>query len=197
MDHDNPYRAPIAHDIVDLPDTSTGSIWRDGKLLVVEKGARLPPICVKTSTPAQIEIFRKFYWHSQWLYVLVIVQILIYIIAALAVRKQQDLTIPLSEAAAKKRSSGIMSGWLAGGVGFALFVVAMILAADSNMSGTVAVLCVALGFIGIFLSLAGLALGLPASNILTAKKITDQAGWFRGVHQDYLQSLPVLPSRIR
>jgi hypothetical protein len=54
MEDINPYAAP-RHDLPlnALADEPAGSVWRDGELLVMRKGAVLPDRCVKCNAPAE------------------------------------------------------------------------------------------------------------------------------------------------
>lgn len=194
MDHNNPYQTPSVPVKTRLPETEICGVWRDKNFLVVHKNARLPPICVKSNTPADREIDRKFYWHSPWLYILLI-QLLLYVIAALATRKRHDLKVPISAETANKRSKNKMIAWCVGGFGFLLLVGGMIVLTDSNLSDAASLVSVVVIMAGLAMCLAGALFGTIASAILTPRKMTDHATWFKGAHPDYLNALPVLPPK--
>lgn len=71
---------------------------RRGKNLVVPRSAVLPARCLKCNEMASTPWRKKFYWHSQWLYLLILFPgILIYAIVAMIVRKQMELNLPLCD----------------------------------------------------------------------------------------------------
>ena len=48
-------------------------VYRDGKNLVVTRGAELPPICIRCGQAATGGFLRqKLYWHEPWLYILLL-----------------------------------------------------------------------------------------------------------------------------
>jgi len=74
----------------------SAGLYRDGKNLIVMRGAELPLICVRCGQPATGGLLRKkFYWHERWIYLLLLPGVIWYVIAALFVRKRMDLGIPL------------------------------------------------------------------------------------------------------
>jgi hypothetical protein len=66
IDDDNPYAAPKADVLVkDRHLDSSSDAWRDGKMLVVRKGAELPDRCLKCAAPARGYRFsRSLSWHK-------------------------------------------------------------------------------------------------------------------------------------
>ena len=92
----NPYAPPKSK----LSDKARGnqSMWRDGANLVLLPGSAFPDRCIKCNDSAAPPARRyKLYWHSAWLYLLVLVNILIYLIVALAVRKRTEVEVGLCE----------------------------------------------------------------------------------------------------
>src|SRR5947209_12297282 len=70
-------------------DQAPDGLWRDGKTLVVHKGASLPDRCIKCNEPAEgLSLNRKLVWHQPWLYLLIIPSIWIYAVVALIVRQK-------------------------------------------------------------------------------------------------------------
>lgn len=91
---ENPFAPPKAV----LVDHQTNHCRRDGKWVIVEAGSDLPPRCIICNAPAKGPIKRKkLYWHSPWLYLLILVNILIYIIAGLIARKTFQVSPGLCE----------------------------------------------------------------------------------------------------
>lgn len=70
---------------------------RKGKELIVPRAASLPAYCVKCGAPASTPWRKKFYWHNPWLTLLVLLNILIYIVVAVIVRKNMELNVPLCD----------------------------------------------------------------------------------------------------
>src|SRR5579872_5285818 len=109
MDQHNPYapsRASLAGAAVAATDA--GGTWRDGAVLVLSREASLPPRCVRCNEPADEPTkSRKVYWHSPWLYLLILFNLIIYAIVAAIVRKKAVVAPGLCSAHKKRRRIGI------------------------------------------------------------------------------------------
>jgi len=74
IDDDNPYVAPKAEVLVqDRHLDSSTDAWRDGKLLVVRKGAELTDRCLKCAAPTKgyrDRFSRLLSWHKPFWFVL-------------------------------------------------------------------------------------------------------------------------------
>jgi hypothetical protein len=102
------------------------SVRRDGKLLVLDLQAELPPRCIYCNRDATTRIPRRFSWHPPMLYLLILAGILIYAIVATIVSKRARIQIPLCEEHDKRRSLlragvaalsiGGLAGCVAGGM---------------------------------------------------------------------------------
>jgi hypothetical protein len=87
------------------------SATREGKVLVVPRGAAFPANCVKCGEPAERPWRKKFYWHNPLLYLLIIFPgLLIYAIIAMVVRKSIELAIPLCDVHHAERKRYILIG---------------------------------------------------------------------------------------
>ena len=66
-DEINPDARPaVADPLVEIDEAGIGA-WRDGDFLVMHKDAQLPPICVRTGTPATQHVPLKVRWYrSHW-----------------------------------------------------------------------------------------------------------------------------------
>jgi hypothetical protein len=97
--------------------------WQDGAALVTGTYVTLPDRCVKCNAPAAGKAFRKkFYWHSPFLYLtLLVVGPVIYIIIAMIVRKGATVDFCLCPEHRKRRSTWISITW-----GVCLAAVAML-----------------------------------------------------------------------
>src|SRR5438105_983048 len=101
-------------------------LWRSGRVLVMGQGASLPDRCVKCNAPAHGQrLVRKLYWHSPFLYLLILASILIYAIVALIVRKRARVEIGICDSARFQRRLEIALGWLLGLGGLVLFIVGL------------------------------------------------------------------------
>lgn len=138
MSHDiNPYAPPNAP--IHSAATRDANIAIDGNYLRVPRGgAVLAPRCVKCNEPGAKALVRELYWHTPWLYVLIVFPgILIYAVVAMIVRKKASVQVSLCERHLSLRRTGIAIAWgipLAGitglialpeAVGFPLLVAAL------------------------------------------------------------------------
>jgi hypothetical protein len=106
----NPYAPPQSK----LSDTAhdNQSMWRDGAQLVLLQGSAFPDRCIKCNDPVAPPVRRyKLYWHSAWLYLLILVNILIYLIVALAIRKRAEVEVGLCERHQRRVLTGRIIGW--------------------------------------------------------------------------------------
>ena len=154
-------------------------IWRSDRLLVMSQGAELPDRCVKCNAPAHGQrLRRKLYWHSPYIYLLILLNLLIYVIVAMIVRKRAQVEVGLCEPHRSQRRLAIGLGWLMGLGGLALFILSLV-----NNWGWFALL-------GFVLFITGLVWGAAKGPVISAKKIDPQFVWVKGVCRDYLATLP-------
>ena len=89
----NPYESPrIDADVAPLPYGKSPGLWRDGPLLIVQRGAAFPNRCVKTNEPAVHVLKREF--GLTW-----------------------TIDLPVSDRALARRSAFIALGWAFGAIG--------------------------------------------------------------------------------
>ena len=174
----NPYAPPSLeadHEPVALGGATYG-LRREGGLVVIPVlGAQFPDRCVVCNQPAARRLRRKLYWHPQGYYMLIFVGALIYVIAALIVRKSATFDMCLCEAHAKRRQTGILLGW----VGFPACVLGLI--AFGGESG-VLVLAFVLGLIGFPVA------AIIMTQVISARRIDTRHAWLK-VGQPFLDSL--------
>jgi hypothetical protein len=187
----NPY-APPQSNLQNTFGTPIGQmfaaagVWRTGDLLVMQKGAVLPNRCLVCNQPASVQFPKKMYWHSPWVYVLILLNLFIYLIAALIARKKADVVLPLcGEHAEKRKRTATIGGVL-------------VVASLVSMVGSFAVIdgegpAFALMFSGGFLMLLVGAIMLSMANKIVPKKIDDYHVWLRKVSASYLAALPPAP----
>jgi hypothetical protein len=152
---------------------------RRGRDLVVPRSASLPAHCLKCGTAASIPWRKKFYWHNSWVYFLILLNLLIYIIVAVVVRKQMELNLPLCDAhhADRKRYRLLGTLMLIGFVPAGLVL-------GANFSETLGWTTGALMFV------AGLVFWQMSTLGIRASKIDEAGGVFRGASKAFLDMLP-------
>jgi hypothetical protein len=108
------------------------------------------------------------YWHHPGLYFLILLNILIYLIAALIARKKADVVLPLCTEHAESRKRAATIGGL--------------------------LMLFPLMFFGGFLGLlAGAIVNAVGANRIVPKKIDDYYVWLKKVSASYLAALPPAP----
>ena len=161
---------------------SISGVWQQKNTLVMHKQATLPDRCVKCNRPANgRRLTKTLSWHHPAWYLLVIVGLLIYVIAALIVRKSAVLHLGLCDEHFSKRRTGI---WISWGI-LALSVALIILGAANNLP--------ALFLIGILLIFVAAIYGAVNANLVAVQKIDEQYVWLKRINKDYLLMLPELP----
>ena len=155
-------------------------VWRDGKLLVMMEDAVLPDRCVRCNAPAHEQLKRKLEWYPRYIiYVFLFIRLLGLILYLLK-RKRATIYIGMCQAHMLKRRNGRLLGGAFVALGFFLgFLTAV--TGDFTALG---VGCVAM--------LVGLIIIVAMTQTVTADKIDEPYIWVKGVHKDYLKSLPSL-----
>ena len=151
----------------------------------------MPPICVKTGTPAHQTVKRTYHWSHPALLLTILAGVLIYAILVMVLRKSVTLEIPLSQEVYDKRMRclivtrilmvlcivGIISAIVIG-AGFA---------APYNSMGAIAA---GLGFGSFLVLLIAAILDSKFARIITPKKIENGYAWFKGASPILLAQLP-------
>jgi hypothetical protein len=173
----NPYSAPKAK-LEAFADQGT-AVWRDGKILVCRRDAAFPGRCIKCNEPAREAPARfKLTWHHAGWYVLVLINVLLYAIVSLIVRKRATLEVGLCEAHLRKR---MLSRWIGWG-GFAVLVRCFVVGTAFQAGWLIAVAGLAI----IPWALAGVLL----SPQIRAARIDKELLRVRGCGRDFLDTLP-------
>lgn len=180
----NPYapsRATLESGTSSAHAAQTG-VWRDGKTLVMQPNASLPQRCVKCNDAADQPIpERKVYWYHPAVYILIVINLLIFLIVALAVRKTAVVTAGLCVEHKQRRRNAILVAWAGVALGVGLFVAAS--ATDSENWPLLA-----LG--GIVSILAGIIWGIVFGRVVYAKRIDKVHVRLGGCGAEFLDSLP-------
>jgi hypothetical protein len=185
MDDQNPYAPSRAS--LDIPasaskaDENTGiAVWRDGDVLITLMGAEMPRRCVKCNGPADEPTkARKIYWHHPALYLLVLINIIIYAIVAAVVRRKAFVSAGLCIEHKKRRRIALTCAWTGSLGGIVLVYVGM--ASSWGAWGA---------FLGVLLILGSVIGGLIFARIVYAKRIDKSYVRLRGCGSVFLDSLP-------
>lgn len=177
---DNPYAPPQARlSARPFALDDSAQVWRHGDSVLLTPSGDLPPRCVKCNADAEQPVKpRTLYWHTPWLYILVIVSILIYIIVALIARKSVRLSPGLCAEHRTLRRNVILGSWLV-----ALTGIGLIGASIDASSG-------ALALLGIVALLGAMIFGLIKGRIVYAARIDQNRIELKGFGEPFLQSLP-------
>ena len=173
----NPYAPPSSSPgEVGLGPSAEG-LWHDGKILVAAHDAAFPDRCIKCNAPAEdYRLTRKLRWHASSWYLLILVNLIVYAIAATIVQKKAEVHVGLCVRHRKRRHLLLGLGWAV-----PLMGIAGCSAAIENPNAFV------FATIGI---LAGLVLLVVSSNVVSAEGIDERFVRIRGVSAEFLASLP-------
>jgi hypothetical protein len=173
----NPYAAPRAKLVAALD--AGGGVWRDGKVLVCRRDAVFPPRCVKCNDAAAAPPERvKLAWHNGLWYLLIFLNILIYLVVALAVRKRAEVEVGLCSRHRRRGRLARIIGW----GGLAAIVAGVFLGLYFGLGWLAGVSMVAIAP----WALASVLLSLQ----LRAAKIGEEELRIRGCGRDFLDTLP-------
>jgi hypothetical protein len=164
--------------------SAAGSMWRMNKQLVTVSETPFPDRCVKCNAPANgYRLKRALSWHHPGFYFLLLCNLLIYAIVAMAVRKKAVLHVGLCEQHRAQRKQTILISLVGTLAGLALGFVG-----GAFDSGWVI-------FIGIVMFLGFLFYGLLKAPMVSSAKITKENVWLKGVHPDFLAGFPEWPGK--
>ena len=178
----NPYAPPVAELRIETGD----HCWREGKVVVLRAGHDFPARCICCNSPATPgRRARTLSWHSPWLFLLILLNILVYLVVALLARRRVKLHPALCAAHAAARRRGLWTG-----VGILLLGLLVLFSSAAKEAAGISGLREGLLLAGTLLLLAALwvASRVPAS--LSAARIDDQAVRIRGAGEPFLASLP-------
>jgi hypothetical protein len=160
------------------PAAPAGGLRRENDLLIVGRGAALPPYCVKCGQPAEKYVSRNFGWHNPWLYLLLLVNILVYAIVATVVMKRMKLDVPLCAEHRSRRSMFLWGGWGLLLAAIPLGVVVGSMGTDNEGIGVLA---------GLACFIASIVLLIMGNLLMRPKVIDDNQATFTGVSPAFLQ----------
>jgi hypothetical protein len=191
----NPFAAPQSEVLSSDPRHSMlGGAWRDGDQLVVRDKTSLPDRCVKCNDTSQVRrLKRRFAWHSPMLYLLILLNLIIYVIVALAVQKRATLEFSLCNVHRSQRRLAIAVGWL-GVVAFIAMLVGVISLPPSRAGQTdwTPILTVA----AFTVLLGTLIYAIVRSQPLKPTRIENGVMWMKGAGLPFLESLEAPQQRV-
>lgn len=176
----NPYVAPKTDVNDGLGNPSPqNTYWRSGALLMARNGAVLPPRCVKCNAEAAAPMKKqRFYWHHPAWFAFVLINVFVYLIVALIVRRSCYVSYGLCQIHKQKRIRGILIG-LGGVVLAALLTAAAVMASRAEL-----VLVAILLFVG------SLVVSVVLGRTLMPVRIDRSAAQLKGCGEAFLATLP-------
>jgi len=157
--------------------------WRDKRVMVMLPDASIPQRCVKCNDavdePTKI---RKIFWHSPWLYLLLLFNVLIFAIVAAIVRKKATVAAGLCTAHKKRRRTMITLAW----VGALAGIVVVFLGMGSSAGAWGA-------FAGVLLIFGSIIFGMLRGRVVIATRIDNDYVRVKGCGDAYLDTLPQFP----
>lgn len=155
----------------------------------MHKLAPLPDICVKSNKPATRRLKRNLSWHHPWIFLTILLHILVYLVLALALRKTATIYIALTDEWFAIRRRRIIIAWTLVLISVVLFIASIALVGENDLF--------ALGIpLGIVLLIGAMIYGLISARMVSAKRMTDEFIWLKGVHPEFLNRLQVWPYNI-
>jgi hypothetical protein len=184
-DHDF-YAAPQL-----MPSAPTGhvpdlGVWRADPLMIMRKIATLPNPCIKCNEAANgYKLKRNLRWHSPGYFLLIFVDLLVYVIVALIVRQQKAMIhVGLCETHRRRRRNTMIIAWLVVLAGIATPFVAVALS-PNNVGPFI--------LVGLVVFMFGAIGGALGARVVWPTKIDPYYVWLKGVDPGYLQRFPPAP----
>lgn len=187
MNEYNPYAAPqddfeSRHLVAESGERE--GIWRDGGVLVMDKTASLPDRCVVCSAPAAgPTLRRRLAWHAPGWYLLLLLNVGIYVIAALMVTNKAKITVGLCEEHRKRRHRRMT-------VAVSLLILGLCLPFACLAMGSKPHVVGGVSFLSVILVLIGALTWNYGTRVVYAKRIGHEFVWIGGVSPAFLASLP-------
>jgi hypothetical protein len=160
---------------------ASDGVWREGQLIVMRQGALLPKRCLQTNETISGP-YKKItlYWHSPWLFFLILAHLILFIIVALAARKSVTLEITMGPKMLQRKKRLQLIGvviMLSG-------IIESILALSQSEPDGLHIL------IGVLALIVGLFVAVAGSQTLMVQRMEGNYIWLKGASPAYLDSLP-------
>jgi hypothetical protein len=158
-------------------------LWRERNLLVTVDQAKFPHACVRCGQPGSGRPYRRvYYWHSPWVYLILLASPLVYIIVAMCIRGKATVDLSLCAGHRSARGRNIAISWLV----FLSSFVWWYLAATVRGRDLPPLLVIG-GFLTFF---GGMIAILLSARILAPKKVDRGYVWLSGAGGGFLNGLP-------
>jgi hypothetical protein len=145
--------------------------------------ATMPRRCVKCNEAAHDPTkTRKVYWHSPWLYLLLLFNLIIFAIVAAVVRKKALVAPGLCAEHKKRRRNALLVAWV-GGLG-GVFGVSIGASSSLGIWG---------GLMGVVIMIGSIIVGMVYGRIVYAARIDSTHVRLKGCGEPFLESLPDFP----
>lgn len=178
----NPFATPKTESYTPNVDAGGGGgVWRLEKTLVFRRAAVLPDRCLKCNQPATTRLKRTLQWHSPGWYLLLLFNLVIYLVAAMIVRKTAGVELPLCDAHNQRRKTGMIIMLVSVVIGIGGCTAGM--SADQPAAAVISMLAL----------LVGVVVGIVQANLLTPTKIDETYVHAKGAAPEFLASLPPFP----
>ena len=186
----NPYATPQANLSLPgpppLPQGTFQGLWRSGDELVFYKGYPLPGRCIVCNRETSYWWRKTLSWVPIWVHFTIVLQLLIYLIIYLSVRKQADVAIPLCQEHEAKRKQNTTLSWVLVIGGLAMMI-GCVAAADIPR------LVLAIFLLGLASLITGAVLSVKG-NVVRPAKIDNTYVWLKKVSPEFLATLPQAPA---
>ena len=184
--HRNPYAPSRAALGERTGPVDAEGCWREGSLLIVTHDCVLPNRCVKCNAPTELPAKeRKLYWHHPGIYLVLVINVLLYLIVALIARKKIAVAPGLCTEHAKRRKLGIAIAWIGLAAG-------LLLVSFGGTQGPAFLV-----ILGLVLILASVITGMLMSRVLYPKIIDERGARLKGAGEAFLSSIPSTTDWIR
>ena len=178
----NPY-APSRATLSGSSAHGDAQLWRSQNVLVMNRDGDLPARCVKCNEPVDAPAKqRKLYWHHPGIYALLLINIIVYAIVAMIVRKTVKVSPGLCSVHRQKRTRSIWFGWGSLFIGIVLMIVVQ------DAGRVIGVMLITLGCI---------IASILMSRIVYAKRIDNAYIQLKGCGEEFLAQLPEFPPGTR
>jgi len=155
------------------------SAWSDGKKVMTYNQRALPARCYKCNHAAvEPPLKRKLYWHPVAYYLLIFVNLIVYVLVAMVVRKRASVDVYLCARHIQRRKYFIIGGWS----GTALGMVMLMTGIAENIGALTAV--------GFFVILLAIIVAMRGASLIRATRIKGDTVWLSGAGKEFLASLP-------
>jgi hypothetical protein len=188
----NPYASPEVEVTWQDPATEGANVWRQNGRLVMRQGAVLPLVCVKSNQPTDRKLRRQLAWHAPMVYLVLLLNLLIYIVAAMVATKRATIHVGLSDEWFAIRRRRILLAWFCFIAGVVLVVMGLSNLPDGRANQSMPLLF-HLFWVGLLMILFGVFYGMISARLVVAAKITKEYIWLKGCHPDFLDRFPVFP----